>query len=375
MSVLTEPYHAAGDEELLNRIRETKDALGDRLLILGHHYQRQEIMEIADLHGDSLGLSRSAASRTDCRFIVFCGVRFMAESAEILRQAHQRVQHPDPSAGCPMADMAEIVDVERAWGIIAGKGGRGKVVPVTYMNSSSEIKALCGRMGGTVCTSSNAEAAFRWALDRGEQIFFLPDEHLGRNTARRVGIPEEEILVWDPAHSPDAPGMRSRLRAATLVLWKGFCNIHTRFQPDHIRQVRERFPDARIVVHPECTTQVVEQADAVGSTEFICRYVEACEPGSTVFVGTEINLVNRLSRAYPDRKVYELARSLCPNMFRISLAKVLWTLENIGEANRVRVEPEMKRHARTALERMLEMTPVHRPAAQPPQPPHMPCAT
>ena len=357
MAVLPDSYRGLSAGELRDRIREKKAALGNRLLILGHHYQRQEVIELADCRGDSLGLSRTAAGRTECEFIVFCGVRFMAESAEILRQDHQKVQHPDPLAGCPMADMAGIEEVEAAWSVVVEAAGEDRVVPVTYMNSSAELKAFCGRHGGVVCTSSNAPLAFRWALRRGERVLFFPDEHLGRNTAREVGIPEPEIALWDPVRSGRDGVVRDELRHARLILWKGFCNVHTRFSPGDIAKARALFPGAKVVVHPECRQEVVQAADAAGSTDFICRYAAEAPAGSTLFIGTEINLVSRLAHEQPDKRIYELSRSLCPNMFRIDLAKLLWTLDGLGRVNLVQVHPEVKAQARMALERMLELSP------------------
>jgi quinolinate synthase len=353
---LPETYRQMEPEEIRRRILERKKGLGRRLVILGHHYQRQDVIDFADFRGDSLGLSRLAADQEDCEFIVFCGVRFMAESAEILRREHQRVQHPDPKSGCPLADMADIASVRRAWGLVAGDGDDGKVTPITYMNSGSDLKAFCGRRGGAVCTSSNAGAAFKWARAKGEKIFFFPDENLGRNTARQVGIPREEILLWDPEESPLHPGIEEQVQAATLILWKGFCHVHTDFKPEHIRRIREEDPEARIVVHPECSEEVVAGADAVGSTELICRYVEQAPAGSSVYIGTEINLVARLAQEHPDKRIFEVFRSLCPNMFRIDPAKLLWILDGIGEIHRVHVAPDTKELARVALENMLSFS-------------------
>ncbi len=353
MAVLPEGYAHMEVEELRARIREKKEALGPRLLILGHHYQRQDVIDFADLRGDSLGLSRIAAAKADCEFIVFCGVRFMAESAEILRRDHQKVQHPDPAAGCPLAEMADLPSVLKAWERVVSEEKADKVIPITYMNSESELKAFCGRRGGAVCTSSNASAAFRWALERGEKIFFFPDENLGRNTARQVGIPPEKLFLWDPAVSPGDSEAGEKIREATVVLWKGFCHVHTDFLPEHVRKARQASPEARIIVHPECPEEVASLADAMGSTELICRVVEEAPSGSTLYIGTEINLVERLAREHPDKRIFDLYRSLCPNMYRIDLPKLLWTLDGLGEVNRVVVDPETKEHAKTALGRML----------------------
>jgi quinolinate synthase len=340
-------------EELRRRIVRRKEELGRRLVILGHHYQRQEVIDFADFRGDSLGLSRLAAEQEDCEFIVFCGVRFMAESAEILRRDHQRVQHPDPKSGCPLADMADMASVERAWDLVSEAAPADKVIPLTYMNSGSDLKAFCGARGGAVCTSSNAGAAFEWARRMGGKIFFFPDENLGKNTARQVGFARDEILLWDPDVSETDPGIGRKIRNASVILWKGFCHVHTDFKLAHIQHIRQQDQQSLIVVHPECSEEVVLAADAAGSTEYICRYVEAAPPGSSIYVGTEINLVNRLASEHPGKKIHEVFRSLCPNMFRIDAAKLLWILDEIGEANRVHVDSDTKRLARIALDRML----------------------
>lgn len=353
MGLLPDSYRRMDPEEIRQSIKTRKEELGKRLIILGHHYQRREVIDFADFRGDSLQLSRLAAGQRDCEFIVFCGVRFMAESAEILRREHQRVQHPDPKAGCPLADMADIASVQRAWELVAEAAGNSKVIPITYMNSSSDLKAFCGGRDGAVCTSSNAAAAFDWALKQGEKVFFFPDENLGRNIAKQLGIPQEEMILWDPEDSPGDPGMGRKVRNATMILWKGFCHVHAAFKPEHIRRVREQDPDARVVVHPECSVEVVSGADAVGSTEYICRYVEAAPPGTAVYIGTEINLVERLAEEHPDKRICEISRSLCPNMFRIDLAKLLWVLDEIGEVNRVYVDSKIKGLAKVALEKML----------------------
>ena len=348
-------YRGMDEEELRKRIRDRKAEFGGRLIVLGHHYQRQEVIDFSDFRGDSLGLSQRAAAQRDCEFIVFCGVHFMAESAEILRQEHQTVQHPDLQAGCPLAGMADLGAVAQAWEIVQDALDGDRVTPLTYMNSEAALKAFCGARGGAVCTSSNAAAAFRWAFRKSEKLFFFPDEHLGRNSARHIGIPAQEILLWDPAGSPGDPDIRRKVGAASLILWQGFCHVHTRFRVEHVRQARAANPSAKVVVHPECREEVVQEADAAGSTEFICRYAAEAAPGSTVFIGTEINLVSRLAREHPDKNIFELARSLCPNMFRIDLPKLLWTLDGIGRVNRVYVDPETKGQARLALERMLEI--------------------
>lgn len=336
------------------RIRDLKEAYGNQLLILTHHYQRKEIIDLGDFRGDSFGLSQKAAQSNEARFIVFCGVHFMAESAAILAQPQQIVQIPDLEAGCPMADMAEIDDVEKAWEEITPVVAGESVVPIVYMNSDAKLKAFCGRRGGAVCTSSNAEAAVRWGFKVGQKILFMPDQHLGRNVGNKMGLRSEEMIVWNPkqplgGHAPDA------IRRARLILWNGYCLVHTRFEADHIRAMRERYPEARIVVHPECPQEVVALADASGSTSFIVNYVKDAAPGTTIIIGTEINLIHRLAQVHPDKKVLELHRSLCANMFRINLQNLLWTLENIGKANVVKVPEAIRADARLALDRMLKL--------------------
>ena len=342
------------DKEIIEHIENIKSDLGDNLVILTHHYQRKEIVDLGDYRGDSFELSRKAAADKHARFIVFCGVHFMAESAEILSQPHQTVQIPDIEAGCWMADMADIYLVERAWEAIASILGEGSFLPIVYMNSDARLKAFCGLHGGAVCTSSNAAAAFRWGLDQGKKVFFFPDEQLGRNSGNRMGISSDAMIVWDP-HKPLGGNTPERIKRAEIILWKGYCLVHTRFQVDHIQQMRSRFPEAKIVVHPECTQEVADQADAVGSTSFIVNYVKNAPPDSTIIVGTETNLIHRLSLEHPDKKVLELHRSLCPNMFKINLNNLLETLKRIGEVNRVIVPEDVKDKARLALDRMLAL--------------------
>jgi quinolinate synthase len=355
MESLPEIYRTMSREQLRERILDHKSRYGKRLVILGHHYQKQEVIDFSDFRGDSLGLSRLAAGQTDCEFIVFCGVHFMAESAEVVRQAHQTVQHPDFDAGCPMAEMADVEAVRRAWELVCGTVRETSVIPVTYMNSSAELKAFCGRKHGVVCTSSNAAKVFAWALQEGEKIFFFPDEHLGRNTARVVGIPEEEITLWDPYGGPRGEPEKKAIDEARLLLWKGFCHVHTHFRTDHIRKAREESPGARVVVHPECPQDVVLASDTAGSTEYILRYVREAPKGSTIYVGTETNFVSRLAREHPEKTVRELARSVCPNMSRIDMRNLLWTLDEIGRVNRVYVDTDTKEGARLALDRMLQL--------------------
>ncbi len=342
------------EAEQIDRIRAHREALGKRLVILGHHYQRETIVRLSDFVGDSYALSAKAASQGDAESIVFCGVHFMAESARILASAHQRIFMPDVSAGCPMADMAFIEDVESAWKMITETLGPGSVIPVTYMNSSAELKAFCGVHGGAVCTSSNAKKVFKWALDIGKKIFFFPDEHLGRNTANTLSIPREQRILWDrnlPGGGVDEEG----IERGTLFLWKGFCFVHTHFTLDHVREARKKYPDGRIIVHPECREEIVKEVDATGSTSYICKYTEDSPPGSTVIIGTEINLVSRLANENPDKTIIPLSRSLCNNMFLINPAKLLYTLDNLGKVNEIFVDQEITEGARLALNRMLKL--------------------
>jgi quinolinate synthase len=344
----------AEEQELAARIRTLKAALGPELLILTHHYQRPELVGLGDFRGDSFGLSRKAAANREARFIVFCGVHFMAESAAILSRAHQVVQIPDLRAGCQMADMVDLSQVETAWAELVEVTGPGAAVPIVYMNSDAALKAFCGRGGGCVCTSSNARAALSWGLQTRAKVFFFPDQHLGRNTGNQLGLGPEDMAVWDPEQplgglSPEA------VRRARLILWDGYCHVHTRFQVDHVWRMRAAFPGARLVVHPECTQEVVALADGCGSTGFIVDYVRAAPPGSTIVVGTEVNLVRRLALEHPDKQVLDLAYSLCPNMFRINLDNLLATLENLGGVNVVTVPEAIKAEARLALDRMLAL--------------------
>ncbi len=352
-NLLPDEYRGIPEEVLIERIMEKKAQLGKRLVFLAHHYQRIEIVELSDFRGDSFGLSRIGSEQRDAEFILFCGVHFMAESADILKQEEQIVLHPNTSAGCPLADMADIDDVLHAWRQITAICGNN-LVPVTYMNSRAQLKAFCGRNGGTVCTSTNALKVFDWAFKRGEKIFFFPDEHLGRNTALKKKIARDKIIVWNPrmelgGNTPEA------IKKAEVILWKGFCHVHTRFKAKDVIEARKRYPDARIVVHPECTEDVVALADANGSTEFIVNYTKEQPPNSKVLIGTEVNLVSRLAKENQDKTVLELKRSLCPNMFRISLNHVLWTLDNLGAVNVIAVPEEIKEDARIALEQMLKI--------------------
>jgi len=345
-------YRSMEDSLLLEAIAEKKDSIGGEMVVLVHHYQKPEIVRFADHVGDSLELARKAAESRDARFIVFCGVHFMAESARILAGPDQTVLLPDMDAGCPLADSARIDQVETAWEELTRACGDEKIIPVTYVNSDAELKAFTGRNGGSVCTSSNAGKVFRWAFERASRIFFFPDEHLGRNTARTLGLEGEDVIVWNPELENGGNDVSS-IRRARVVLWNGYCHVHTWFKPEHVKKVRSEDPEARIVAHPECREEVVELVDEVGSTSFIVEYVKKSPPGSHIAVATEIHLVRRLADEHPDKRVYEVSRSLCPNMYKIGLDDLLYTLDFLGEVNVVEVEEEVAHHARTALDRML----------------------
>jgi len=363
-TALPERYTMAHPDELARWIADAKATLGSRLLILGHHYQRDEVMAWADARGDSFGLSRIAADQTEAEFVVFCGVHFMAESADVLTGDHQQVLLPDLNAGCSMADMADIDAVEEAWETLGSVTDVDRVVPVTYMNSSAALKAFVGRHGGVVCTSSNARAVLTWALGdgagtagQGDQVLFFPDQHLGRNTGFDLGYGHDDMAVWNPRLDRgglDDPTMKS----STLLLWKGHCSVHQRFRPAHLEAFRQEHPGGITVVHPECSHDVVEAADLVGSTDFIIKAVAEAPPGSVIGVGTEIHLVNRLDNETPDKTIVSLDPLVCPcsTMFRIDAPHLAWVLEGLvaGEVrNRITVDPETSTWARVALERML----------------------
>ena len=356
---LAERYLGLSDEEMDARLGVAKAALGERLVVLGHHYQRDEVIRFADFTGDSFKLSRQAASRRGARFIVFCGVHFMAESADVLSGPDQQVILPDLAAGCSMADMAAIDQLETCWEEL-GAIGATSVVPVTYINSAASIKAFCGEHGGVVCTSSNAAAAMRWAWARGERLLMLPDQHLGRNTAYTMGVPLDRMAVWDPDR-PLGGLTADDLECARLVLWKGHCSVHARFTVAQIERFRREHPHGRVIVHPECTFDVVQAADEHGSTEQIIRRVKESPDGSTWAVGTEIHLVSRLARdVTPAKTVVTLDPfgCLCSTMFRVSPNHLLWVLEGLVEGdvyNRIVVPEPTKRWARVALDRMLEI--------------------
>jgi len=342
-------------KELIQRIKLKKKDLGDKLIILTHHYQRKVIVDLGDFAGDSFALSSRAANDKHARYIVFCGVHFMAESAAILSKPNQIVQIPDPDAGCWMADMADSVLLEKAWQKVTAIVEQKKIIPLVYMNSDATIKAHCGSKGGAICTSSNTIKAFEWAFSKGEKIFFFPDEHLGRNTCNTLGIPKHEIIVWDP-EKPLGGNSKKTIQKARVILWKGYCLVHTRFTTDQIRNMKKIHPNAKIIVHPECTEDVVAAADAVGSTGFIVNYVKEAKQNSTIIIGTEINLIKRLALDHKDKTILPLKESLCPNMFKINLENLLYTLENIGKVNIIKVETQTQNNAKSALNRMLNLT-------------------
>jgi len=349
-------YFKMDPEERDARIWDLKRQMGDRLTILGHHYQREEVIKFADFQGDSYKLSQQAATQTDAEFTLFCGVHFMAESADILGTSSQHVILPNLEAGCSMADMAKPEDVEAAWQTLHELGIEG-IVPITYMNSAASLKAFCGRNGGIVCTSSNASRVYDWAFQHGDKVFFFPDEHLGRNTAVRKDIPQEQMVVWDP-FQPLGGNTVEQLQNARVFLWKGYCSVHARFSVAQIEQARQQYPDVNVIVHPECRLEVVQAADFDGSTEYIIDVIRAAAPGTTWAVGTEINLVKRLQEQMPDKKIFCLDPVICPcsTMYRIHPAYMLWTLEHLvrGEiVNEITVEPVMAEQARVALDRML----------------------
>ncbi|HVL06288.1 MAG TPA: quinolinate synthase NadA [Acidimicrobiales bacterium] len=356
---LPDRYTAATQEQLESWIGEARTVLGDRLLILGHHYQREEVMRWADARGDSFGLSRLAAGST-AEYIVFCGVHFMAESADILTGGTRTVVLPDLNAGCSMADMADLDSVEEAWEALAAVTDIERIVPITYMNSSAALKAFVGRNGGAVCTSSNARAVVTWALGRGDKLLFFPDQHLGRNTGYQLGLGAADMRVWDPKR--ELGGLEEvDVKEATLLLWKGHCSVHQRFKVAHVEAFRAQHPDGLVVVHPECAHEVVEVADQVGSTDFIIKAVEAAPAGAVIGVGTEIHLVQRLAAEHPDRTVVSLDPLVCPcsTMFRIDAAHLAWVLENLvsgNVVNQIKVDGETAEWARVALQRMLAIT-------------------
>jgi quinolinate synthase len=372
-------YTQMSPAELVDRIAIRKEELGEKLVILGHHYQQDNVIRFADVTGDSFQLSREAAKLTKAEYIIFCGVHFMAESADILTADYQKVLLPDLGAGCSMADMAKLEDVEDAWAAIheAHRDVEGfTLVPITYMNSSAAIKSFVGEHGGAVCTSSNCEALLKWALgDKSakRKVIFFPDQHLGRNTAYKMGYPLDAMLTWD-YRQPAGGHTDEAMRAATFYLWKGHCSVHQLFRPEHVDQARVKHPGVKVIVHPECRWEVVQKADMAGSTDFIGKTIAAAPPGSVWSVGTEVHMVNRLAQKYPDKKITILSdcQCLCTTMYRIDPPHLLWTLDNLvaGKVvNQIEVDPHTKYWARVSLQRMLDITagvPVKDPEGPPP---------
>lgn len=365
---LPQEYKDASDAELAERILAAKAELGERVVVLGHFYQRDEVIEFADFVGDSFQLANAAQSRDKAEAIVFCGVHFMAETADMLSGAQQAVILPNLAAGCSMADMADLPSVEACWeeleklyGTEPDAAGRVPIIPVTYMNSSAALKAFCGRHGGIVCTSSNASTVLEWAFERGQRVLFFPDQHLGRNTAKAMGVPVEQMPLWNPrlplgGHTPGV------MDQAQVVLWQGFCSVHKRFTVPQIEQARAEFPGVQVIVHPECPMEVVDAADQAGSTDFILKAIQAAPAGSTFAIGTEINMVNRLASQYPQHTIFCLDPVICPcsTMYRIHPGYLAWVLEGLvaGEVrNQITVPEETARYARIALERMLAAKP------------------
>lgn len=351
---------APSDPDLVARAAAAKAALGDRVFILGHHYQRDEVIAFADVTGDSFKLAQQAAAHPEAEFIVFEGVHFMAESADILTADHQQVVLPDLAAGCSMADMAAIGQVEECWAVLEDLGIADVTIPITYMNSTAAIKAFTGRHGGSVCTSSNAERSLAWAFERGEKVLFLPDQHLGRNTAvRDLGMSLDDCVVYNPRR-PRGGLTDEQLRGARMILWQGHCSVHGRFTPECVDEVRARVPGIRVIVHPECSYEVVSNADVVGSTEKIIATIAAAEPGSAWAVGTELNLVKRLALRHPDKEIVYLDKTVCfcSTMNRIDLPHLVWALESLVEGtvpNRITVDPDTQSWAKVALDRMLAL--------------------
>ncbi|PFG43505.1 quinolinate synthetase [Isoptericola jiangsuensis] len=357
---------AASDPDLVERARAARAALGDRAFVLGHHYQRDEVIDFADVTGDSFKLAQRAAARPEAEFVIFCGVHFMAESADILTTDAQQVVLPDMAAGCSMADMAEIGQVEEAWAVLEDAGIAGDTVPVTYMNSTAAIKAFTGRHGGTVCTSSNAQVALRWAFDKvggvdgTGKVLFMPDQHLGRNTAvLQLGMSLDDCVVFDP-RKPGGGLTAQELRDARMILWRGHCSVHGRFSERNVTDVRAKVPGVNVLVHPECKHEVVTAADLVGSTEFIIKTLDAAEPGSSWAIGTELNLVRRVAAAHPDKQVHYLDSTVCfcSTMNRIDLPHLVWAMESLLEGrvvNRIVVDADDAHWARVALDQMLAL--------------------
>ena len=355
---LPKEYREATTDDLRQRITAARQKLGKRLVILAHHYQRIEVVGFGDHVGDSYGLSKIAAEQKEVEYIVFCGVHFMAESADILTDDSKTVYLPNPLAGCPMADMAEMADVLEAWKYLEEFGGDDMFMPISYMNTAAGLKAFTGKHGGLICTSSNAPGALRYGFSKREKLFFFPDEHLGYNTGIDYGIKPEQMVIWD--FSRDNGGLtKEQIDRAKIILWKGHCHVHTNFTAEHVREFRATYPEGKIVVHPECPHEVVKLADAYGSTKFIVEYCQKQPPGTTIAIGTESNLIHRMAQTYPDKKIFELSGNTCPvcaNMYRTTLNDLAYTLENLDDIKPIRVPEPTKSEARLALEKMLEIS-------------------
>jgi quinolinate synthase len=360
---IPEKYRTMHPDELHRRILAAKSTLGEKLVILGHHYQRDEIVQYADFIGDSFKLSQQAANRKTAEYIVFCGVHFMAESADILTGNHQKVILPNMAAGCSMADMANLDDVLDCWDALSevlgeeGENGKQIILPVTYMNSAANLKAFCGENNGIVCTSSNASAVLEWAFERGEKVLFFPDQHLGRNTGVKMGIPLDEMVLWNPAKRLGG-NTPEQLRKAKIILWRGWCSVHKRFTVAQIEKARAEYPGVRVIVHPECPMEVVQASDENGSTEYILKAVQDAPAGSVLAIGTEINMVRRLAKEHPDKTIFCLDPLICPcsTMYRIHPAYLAWVLEGLLDdhvLNQVKVDDNVTYWAKVALERML----------------------
>ena len=351
---------AASDPELVSRAKAARAALGDRAIVLGHHYQREEVIEFADIRGDSFKLAQAAQAQSTAEFVIFCGVHFMAESADILTSDRQIVILPDLAAGCSMADMATASQVDECWKTLSDLGVASRTIPVTYMNSSAAIKSFTGEHGGTVCTSSNAQSAMQWAFTQGEKVLFLPDQHLGRNTAvKSLGLSLEDCVLWNP-WKPMGGLTEIEIKNAKVILWRGHCSVHGRFSKESIDDVRSRIPEVKILVHPECTHEVVTNSDVVGSTEFIIKIIEAAPAGSAWAIGTEFNLVSRLAKAHPDKTIVFLDKTLCycSTMNRIDLPHLVWAMESLVAGhvvNQISVDATVKKFSQLALERMLAL--------------------
>ncbi|MGI9453978.1 MAG: quinolinate synthase NadA [Pirellulales bacterium] len=366
-----ESYRKLDDATLASRIDEVRQRLGSRVLILGHHYQQDAVIAHADLRGDSYQLSKSAAERTDCEAIVFCGVHFMAETADILVNRPEQIAGrngsrvnvvlPDTAAGCSMADMAAIEQVEDAWADLGEIIDTDDITPVTYINSAASLKAFCGRHGGIVCTSSNARAVLEWAFARTKRVLFFPDQHLGRNTANSMGVPLEQMCVWNP-HDPRLGGNDSTtLEKSRVILWQGHCSVHAMFRPEHVATMRENIPDVKVLVHPECALEVVEKSDLAGSTSYIINQIQTAAPGTSWAIGTELHLVRRLEQEHPEQTIRFLSPTvcMCATMYRIDLAHLCWSLEHLESGNPVnviRVDQDTAHWSVVALERMLDVT-------------------